>query len=146
MLVTSDWLPWNASSNQDTACWWPPAKEDRLVQLRADCEDPEVGSCLDTPVPGITFEPLLCGRYWVYARVPTFPGITEHAALISPAGKLGLTAGRGTLHPHRSLGRSQQEQGSDNVRVKAVITRREGIRADLSRHSCCVRGTVLHVE
>lgn len=25
MLVTSDWL-WSASSNQETASWWPPVK------------------------------------------------------------------------------------------------------------------------
>lgn len=60
----------SASYIQETARWWSRAKEDRLVQLRADFKTPEVGSCLGTPLPGMTFEPLLCGRYGVYARVP----------------------------------------------------------------------------
>lgn len=60
----------SASCIQEIAHWWPPAKEDRLVQLRADFKAPEVGSCLGTPLPGMTFETLLCGRYGVYARVP----------------------------------------------------------------------------
>lgn len=58
-----------------------------------------MSSRLGTPLPGITFAPLLCVSYWVNARVPTFLGIVEHGTLISPAGKVGPESGRNIALP-----------------------------------------------
>lgn len=70
-----------------------------------------------TALPGITFEPLRCGGYRVYARVPTFLRTTEYNTLIAPSGKAGSAQSwGGTRHIAPSRGRSQQAQGSDKGR------------------------------
>ena len=82
------------------------------------------------PSTGITFEPLLCVRYWAYARGPPFLGIMEHDTLISPTKELGpQNGGEECCTPTGALAGHEGEQDSDNVRQEAVIARREGMTA-----------------
>ena len=77
------------------------------MHLEADFEGPPRWALVWAPTPGVTLEPLLCGRYWGYARGPPFPGIMKHNTLVSPTwGTRALELGGGMLHPCWGPGRS----------------------------------------
>lgn len=77
---------------------WPPAK---IVQYSCSSEltpRPPGWTLVWASFTKISFEPLLCGRYGTYARVPTFLGVIESGSLTSPA---GAQNGGTVPHPHR---------------------------------------------
>lgn len=77
---------------------WPPAK---MVQYSCSSEltpRPPGWTLVWASFTKISFEPLLCGRYGTYARVPTFLGVIESSTLTSPA---GAQNGGTVPHPHR---------------------------------------------